>query len=106
MVKQLNNGELVGAWHNAGPAMTLRSKNPHRLFHTIEARHWRQLAMKHGGAAAWEAMLALVRRAHAALEQVEAELPADFPGRTWQRIAAGMRAESTRFLAGADQTAV
>lgn len=85
----------------AGPAMTIRSKNPHRHFHTIEARHWRQLAMRHGGGAIWEAMLALVQRTDAALEKVRAELPADFPVRTWERISHGMLGESRRFLLGA-----
>lgn len=86
----------------AGPAMAIRSKNPHRQFHTIEARHWRELAMKHGGRATWEAMLALVQRVGTALDRVQAELPADFPARTWERIARGVRGESVRFLRGAD----
>ncbi|WP_243397828.1 HipA domain-containing protein [Herbaspirillum robiniae] len=95
------NGANQFRARQAGPAMTIRSKNPHRHFHTIEARHWRQLAMKHGGQATWQAMLALAQRAPTALDQVQAQLPADFPARTWERIADGVRAESRRFLSEA-----
>lgn len=85
----------------AGLAMAIRSKNVHYLFHTIEARHWHALAMKNGGPGVWEAMLAMAERVEPALADVEAQLPVDFPGRTWDRVAAGMRTEMRRFLAGA-----
>ncbi|WP_432239029.1 HipA domain-containing protein [Herbaspirillum robiniae] len=96
------NGANQFRARQAGPAMTIRSKNPHRHFHTIEARHWRQLAMKHGGQATWQSMLALAQRAPTALDEVQAQLPADFPARTWERISDGVRAESRRFLSEAD----
>lgn len=97
------NGANQFRARNAGPAMAIRSKNLHRHFHTIEARHWHQLAMKHGGNATWQAMLALIMRVPAALEQAQAELPPDFPSRTWDRIAKGVRTEAERFLRSADQ---
>jgi serine/threonine protein kinase HipA of HipAB toxin-antitoxin module len=84
----------------AGLAMAIRSKNAHYLFYTIEARHWHALAMKNGGPGVWNAMLGLAGRVEAALADVEGQLPADFPVRTWDRIAAGMREETRRFLAG------
>jgi serine/threonine-protein kinase HipA len=86
----------------AGLAMAIRSKNVHTLFHTIEARHWHALAMKNGGPGVWNAMLGLAGRVEAALADVKGQLPADFPVRTWDRIAAGMREEARRFLAGAE----
>ncbi len=87
-------------WHQAGLAMALRSKNPHWLLARIEARHWHGLAMKHGGLPVWEAMLGLVDQVEPALAAVEADLPADFPPRTWEAIAAGVRSQVARFRAG------
>jgi serine/threonine-protein kinase HipA len=87
--------------HKAGLAMTVRSKNPHKYFHTVEARHWQYLAMKNGGPPVWEAMQALAENVDGALAQVEGELPASFPQRTWAAISSGMRAEARRFMAEA-----
>lgn len=82
----------------AGLAMAIRSKNPHYLLHTIQARHWHGLAMKHGGIDVWNAMLEMVASVDDALDEVEALLPADFPGWTWESISRGMQSESERFL--------
>jgi len=84
----------------AGLAMAVRSKNPHYHFHTIQTRHWRQLAVRHGGVAVWNAMIDLVSQTDMALAEVERILPHDFPERTWRAIAQGMKAEAERFLAG------
>lgn len=85
----------------AGLAMALRGRSAHYKLDTIQPRHWHQLAMKHGGPAVWEAMQALVERVEPALMAVEGRLPANFPGRTWENIAKGMRSEANRFVAGA-----
>jgi serine/threonine-protein kinase HipA len=82
----------------AGPAIVMRSKNVHRHFHTIHARHWRQLAMKHGGQAVWQGMVEMVEAADEALVQVQRQLPDDFPINTWDKISTGMREEAKRFL--------
>lgn len=82
----------------AGPAMILRGKNPHKTFHSIHARHWRELALKQGGEDVWQFMIGLLERVPAALAAVEKQLPPDFPPRTWTRIAAGMREETKRYL--------
>jgi serine/threonine-protein kinase HipA len=82
----------------AGLAMAVRSKNAHVLFHTIQARHWRQLAARHGGDAVWAAMIELVGGVDGALGRLERRLPAAFPERTWERLSAGMRQEAARFL--------
>lgn len=55
----------------AGLAMAIRSRNAHYHFHTIQARHWKRLAMKHGGQAVWEDMVALVESVDDALAEVE-----------------------------------
>ena len=59
----------------AALAMAIRSKNTHYLLHTMQARHWHQLAMKNGGPSVWQAMLALVARVDEALAAVEHRLP-------------------------------
>jgi serine/threonine-protein kinase HipA len=82
----------------AGLAMAVRSKNVHYQFHTIQARHWKQLAMKNGGPAVWEALCSLADSVRDAVAVVEQELPKDFPERTWQAIATGMAMEARRFL--------
>jgi serine/threonine-protein kinase HipA len=85
----------------AGLAMAVRSKNAHYLFHTIQARHWLQLASKHGGNRVWGAMMQLVGRVDDALAEVEQRLPKGFPARTWESISTGMRNEAARFLSEA-----
>lgn len=89
----------------AGLAMAIRAKNAHYHFHTIQARHWQQLAMKNGGQAVWEDMVALVESVDEALTQVEKELPNDFPAKTWEAISTGMKSEARRFLSEAEMLA-
>jgi serine/threonine-protein kinase HipA len=82
----------------AGLAMAIRSKNVHYHFHTIQARHWQQLAVKNGGPAVWDAMVAMVEGMTGALATVEKALPNNFPARLWETIAAGVKSEAVRFL--------
>lgn len=79
-------------------AMALRSKNAHYAYKEIHARHWYQLAMKKGGVAIWEAMIAMVTNVDKAIEIVTAQLPKDFPAHTAELIFDGMRREAKRFL--------
>jgi serine/threonine-protein kinase HipA len=88
---------------HAALAMAMRAKNAHYRLEAIQPRHWHQLAMKHGGPAVWEAMQALVERVEPALAAVETRLPKGFPGRIWEAIASGIRAEARRFREGAPQ---
>jgi serine/threonine-protein kinase HipA len=85
-------------WRQAELAMALRGKNVHYALSGIQARHWQALAARAGGPAVWAQMLALVERVEPALAQVEPLLPASFPARIWDRIAAGLRAQRQRFL--------
>ncbi|MDA8522681.1 type II toxin-antitoxin system HipA family toxin [Acidovorax sp. NCPPB 4044] len=82
-------------------AMALRSKNAHYGLHTLRARHWRDLALRNGGSAVWDAMLGMAAHVAQALDTVEARLPPDFPERIWAPISAGMRAQAEGFLAEA-----
>jgi serine/threonine-protein kinase HipA len=83
-----------------GLAMPMRSKNAHYLFHTIQARHWQQLAARNGGDTVWAAMIDLVTSIEGALARLERRLPKGFPARTWESISTGMRREAARFLMG------
>ena len=87
-------------WRKAGPAMALRSKNVHWHFYDTLPRHWHALAMKYGGTPVWEAMMRLVQRVDPALDQIGRTLPDDFPPRTWDAIAQGLRSQAARFLGG------
>lgn len=90
-------------WRSTGLAMALRAtKNAHYVLQSIQARHWHALAMRHGGPAVWTRMLALVESVEAALVRAEAALPAAFPGKTWDRVASGMRSQARQFRAGLD----
>ncbi|WP_332738389.1 HipA domain-containing protein [Hydrogenophaga sp.] len=84
----------------AGLAMGVKSRRKHHQFHTVLARHWNGIARGNGGNALWERMQAMVQSVPAALDRVEAALPADFPQRTWSRISAGMREHADTFTAG------
>jgi serine/threonine-protein kinase HipA len=85
-------------------AMAMRSKNVHWELERIHTRHWHQWALKNGGPAAWQAMLALVDRIEPALEEVQAQLPPDFPPRTWSGISSGTRWHVARFRDGLAET--
>jgi len=85
-------------WREVRLAMALQSKNTHYEIHTIRARHWHGLAMKHGGPKVWEAMQGLVDRVIPALDAVEALLPQGFPPRIWEPISKGMRGQAEKFL--------
>ena len=84
-------------YREASLAMALRSKNVHYKLYTVQARHWQALAMANGGPAMWQAMQALVASVETAIDTVQAELPPDFPARTWERITAGMRQHARLF---------
>lgn len=86
-------------------AMAIRSKNTHHHLHTIQTRHWHDLAMKNGGPDVWRAMLEWVGTLEPALSDVQAHLPKDFPDRIWTPIAQGMRSQAKKFLSEAATSA-
>jgi serine/threonine-protein kinase HipA len=82
----------------AGPAMVLHGKNVHKRYYTIHARHWYRLALEHGGQAVWDGMIELVESVDSKLDAIEMLLSKEFPVRTWEAIADGMRAAARKFL--------
>jgi serine/threonine-protein kinase HipA len=82
-------------------AMAVRSQNAHYKLDEIQARHWRQLALKSGVTQAWPAMLDMVERTEVALDKVANSLPATFPQQIAEAIFAGVRTQRTAFLQAA-----
>ena len=78
-------------------AMAVRGRKPHYRIDEITGRHWRDLSERVGVANLWNRMQALVAEVPAALERLEATLPADFPERVYQRIRAGVLSQARRF---------
>lgn len=97
----IGNGEGQLSLRRAKLAMALRSKNAHYHLHEIHARHWKRLAEQSGVPGAFERMHDMVDRLQAALDQVESELPADFPERVWRPIRRGTLAHGAKFKGGA-----
>lgn len=91
-------------WKSAGLAMAVRSKNAHNALQTIQPRHWEALAMKNGGAPVWRAMCDLAGKVEATLDDLRGRLPAHFPIKTFDAIAAGTRAQAVRFGRGLEGT--
>lgn len=87
-------------WKSAGLAMAVRSKSAHHALHSIQARHWEALAMKTGGAPVWQAMCDLASKVDTTLDVLRRRLPPDFPIRTFDAIASGMRAQARRHRPG------
>lgn len=86
-------------------AMAVRGKNPHRELHRIATRHWRTLAARTGVPDMFEQMVAMVERTDEALRALESQLPLAFPEHVWTPIAAGVRSQGERFLAGVNDAA-
>ncbi len=84
-------------YRDAALAMALHSRNTHYHLYTIQARHWRTLALSNGGSRMWEAMQEFVESVEAALHRVQAELTPDFPQRTWEHVTGGMRQHASLF---------
>jgi serine/threonine-protein kinase HipA len=48
-------------------------------------------------------MVGWAQRVSLALAAAEARLPTNFPGKVWDAISVGMKAEAARFLAGVER---
>ena len=79
-------------------AMALRSKDAHYHLAEIQTRHWQSLARQAG--VPFAALVDVLQRVPAALEEVETQLPPDFPAKVWEPVRAGMLAQGLRFAAG------
>ncbi|MBU6259782.1 MAG: type II toxin-antitoxin system HipA family toxin [Burkholderiales bacterium] len=83
-------------YQRAKLAMAVRGRNAHDRLGEIEVRHWRRLA-ETCGPEVWERMTAMVAGIEGALHSVESRLPAGFPGKVWERVAAGCRRHAAKF---------
>ncbi len=80
-------------------AMAVEGKSRHYVWQTIQRRHWEQTARRCGLGAVWPDVVdALIERTPAALAQVSAELPADFPASVADPILGGLE-KSAKLLA-------
>ena len=83
-------------------AMSVRGeKSAHYRLRDVQARHWQRLAAS-CGPGVWERMLQMARAVDGLLQEVEQALPAGFPARTWEPVAAGMRWHAWEFLRSAE----
>jgi len=78
-------------------AMAVRGRRPHYRLNEITGRHWRELCENAGVANLWDRMQSLVAGTPAALDKLEARLPASFPGTVYTQIRAGVLSQARRF---------
>ncbi len=94
----IGNGPKLISEHDAKLAMALHSKNTHYKLREIRVRHWVTLANRCGVPGLRELMLQMVRGVDAALVQVRARLPGNFPAQVWDTVQAGMHRHADQFL--------
>lgn len=86
-------------YQRAKLAMAVRGRNAHYRLGEIEARHWRRLA-ETCGPEVWQGMTAMVAGIEGALHSVESRLPAGFPEKVWETVAAGCRRHAAKLQLG------
>jgi serine/threonine-protein kinase HipA len=102
----IGTGPSQVVYQRAKLAMAVRGqKNVHYRLREIQLRHWQRLAMT-CDPGMWGRMTALVAGVDEVLRAVETELPRNFPARTWEPIAAGMRRHAVQFLRASEGQAV
>ena len=95
---------IIGLGHNqlsprrAKLAMSLRGKNVHYHLHEIHSRHWQALAAQSGVPDAFDQMGGMVLQVPLALEETQAQLPAEFPNRVFAAIQRGMMGQAQKFM--------
>lgn len=93
----IGNGPNRIAYPRAKLAMAIRGeKGAHYRLRDIQPRHWQRLAAS-CGPGVWERMKAMVDNVDGVLDAVAKVLPAGFPARTWEPIAAGMQRHARTF---------
>jgi serine/threonine-protein kinase HipA len=80
-------------------AMAMRGKSRHYRLREIHPRHWYELALRVGLPGLWDRMRHLVESANANVALVKARLPASFPERVIDAIAAGVKQQAAAFIA-------
>jgi serine/threonine-protein kinase HipA len=79
-------------------AMALHGKSVHYHLSEIHARHWQELARSSGLPQVWDQLIATATGVDAALQRVQARLPAGFPPAVWDSTAKGARRHAGQFL--------
>ncbi|MBK9609182.1 MAG: type II toxin-antitoxin system HipA family toxin [Betaproteobacteria bacterium] len=98
----IGKGQNLIPAHKARLAMGLHSTNTHYRLSEIRALHWMGLAKRCGAPGVWEQMLGMARGVNVALEGVQRRLPANYPGRVWDRVQAGMTRHADQFMREAE----
>ncbi|MBA3772661.1 MAG: type II toxin-antitoxin system HipA family toxin [Ramlibacter sp.] len=96
----IGNGPNQVSPRRAKLAMALRSTNTHYHLHQIHTRYWQALALQSGVPDAFDQMVGLVLQVPDALQQVEDQLPPDFPRPVFAAIRRGMLAQAEKFVEG------
>lgn len=86
------DGANQWSWYKAKLAMAISGKTRHYAFREIQRQHFNAMALKCGfGENAEPIIERIIGRTPAVIDEVAAQLPADFPPRVAQRIFDGMR---------------
>ncbi|KQT14296.1 type II toxin-antitoxin system HipA family toxin [Ramlibacter sp. Leaf400] len=93
----VGNGPNQLTWHKSKLAMAVSAKNRHYLLKDIQRRHFNAMARKCGyGASAEPLIEGILERVAAAVDEVNAKLPAGFPQRVVDPIFAGLQGSAQR----------
>lgn len=94
----IGNGANHLPYQKAKLAMALRGKSAHYRLGEMHARHWQELVQSSGLPQLWEQLIGTAQGADAALQRVQAKLPAGFSAVVWDATAAGVRMHAAQFL--------
>ena len=87
----IGNGARQLSWKKVTMAMALRAGNGHYRMAEIQRRHWNEVARRHALGVDFEAVIErFIARAPAALAEVAAQLPADFPASVSEPVFSGI----------------
>jgi serine/threonine-protein kinase HipA len=88
----IGDGPGHWSWHKAKLAMAVAGKNRHYALKDIQRRHFDAMAAKCGYGESAEGLIeSILARVPAAIEAVQARLPAGFPDRVASPVFAGLQ---------------
>jgi serine/threonine-protein kinase HipA len=90
----IDDGPNKFQWKKVSMAMALRASNAHYRIAEMQRRHWNDMARRNAVGSDFEATIErFIARAPAAIEEVAAQLPADFPASVADPIFEGIRSQ-------------
>lgn len=93
----IGDGPNQWSWHKAKLAMSVSGKNKHYALKDIQRRHFNAMAPKCGyGESAEPVIEAILQRVPAAIAEVNAKLPEDFPQRVADTIFGGLQGAAAK----------